>query len=219
MPVSKGLAAASVVVALLLHLAASGVFRNAPLAGMRRFGEDVAAITGRPELAGVEEADPVRVVLGKAARAPFEGPGPRATLDPRAIRRPPSLGSAQPDFDQRVALAYDLFSPRKEEPSVPLRVQPPQSEPPSWFDSELSLAAVELNVRPVVRKLAGRFFDWASLIVAGEKSLRTLDPKAEAGRLDLAPEPHKLWLPTEWADPPRALRVPEVFVDAIEAGS
>jgi hypothetical protein len=213
---NTGLIALSISAAIGLHLAGTLVFRSATVAGMEGFRADVAALSGRPEFAQSTPASPIRVVLGRAERAPFDSPGPRASLDPATIRRPPSLGPLPPDAGTRLEATLDLFTPHRSEPGRALIAELPNTGTPSWADAAMSLEAVDLALKPVTRQLASRFLPYGDLPALAAKQLLRIAPREAAADLRLAPDSHQLPVPTSWPEPDVALRVVEVFFDPLE---
>ena len=211
-----GLVALSIAAAIGLHVAGTLALRTTSVAGMETFRGDVAELSGLPELALPSPANPIRVVLGRAERAPFESPGPRASLDPSAMRRPPSLGPLPPDSERRLEQVLRLFAPRRSETAGSMVAELPETGVPSWSDAAVSMDAIDLGLKPVTRRLGARFVKRVSLPDLGTKHLLKLDPRAAAATLKLMPAPHELPIPTSWSEPDVALRVVEVFVDPLE---
>ena len=216
MRTNGGLVALSLAAAVALHLAGTLVFRSTTVAGMATFRADVAALAGRPELAYATKAEPIRVVLGRAERAPFESPGPRASLDPSTVRRPPSLGPVPPDDRARLAQVLRLFGPSASEIAASMAAELPDTGVPSWGDTEVSLSAIDLGLKPVTRRLGAHFVARDDLFALGKRHLLELKPHEAAKHLKLRPAPHELPIPTSWPEPDVALRVVEVFVDPME---
>lgn len=216
MNVSVGRIVAYVTAAAAGHLFVAVVLRGVPLLGIGRFADAVAGLTGRPELARGSPPAPLRVALGEAERAPVEGPGPRARLDPGSARRPPVLGPASSDDEQRLTEMLRLFDFSASEAAAPLHVETPGAGTPSWGDEELSVASVPLGLRSAARPLRARFLPELSLIPSAEKALVAIEPREEAGRLRIMPAGLPVPSFPDWSGPSRALRVPEVFVDVLD---
>jgi hypothetical protein len=208
----------SVSIAVWVHLLAALAFHRAPLLGAGEFSSAVAGLAGRKELAPAKRPEPLKVALGEAERVPHEGPGPRARLDPAAVRRPPGLGPPLPDERLRVALARPLFDAPEREVTAALRVLPPGSATLAWADEEVSGASIDLASRKVVRTLPPRFLPRASLRSAARRARLAPDPTRASQSLALDPAPRPAVRPESWPEPPRALRVPEVFIDVLDAG-
>lgn len=216
MSVGLGKAFLAIAAAVAVHLVAVLVFRNAPVLGTQRFASDVAEAAGRPEFASTPAYAPMRVFLGTADRVSFEGPGPRAALDPVLVRRPPALGPVVERERLREDLVVPLFAVEPAEATRPMNAVPPGSGTPSWFDADLSLASVDVDAKRVVETLPASAAAAVSIVDLAERTLITLDPKEEARRLRIETKTPEMPVPGEWPEPARALRVPEVFVDVLE---
>jgi len=198
-----------------LHLVFVLAFGRTPVIGTTAYSEDVATLTDRPEIADRSGSSPMRVVLGSVEKTPIEGPGPRAALDPAAVRRPPSLGPMTADVEARLGQVYPMFAVRRNEPSSPMKAQLPLSGTPSWMDDELSRATAIAGAKRVVHALGARELPELSLTPSAEKVRIKLDPRGLAKELRLGLAPHQLPFPHEWPEPARALRMPEVLFDVL----
>ncbi len=210
--------ALAVAAAVALHLAAVLATRSLPLAGTGRLAAAAADLLDDPELAKVSPRDPLRVMLGVAERVPVSAPGPRAVLDPVTVRRWPDLGAEWPDADARLEAARGLFMPPPElasEAKEPLRASPPE-ETPSWADREVADAAIPLDVKVTMRRLPAKFLPPPPLAAAA-KAARP-EPSSLGEDLDIPAPPALPKTPPEWPEPPRAIVLPEVFVDVLDIG-
>ena len=181
MKMRSGLLGAAVTAAVALHLVAILAARGVPLVGTGALARAVSESLDDPELAEVSSRDPVRVMLGVAERGPVAAPGPRAVLDPLAVRRRPDLGAEWPDLEARLEAARGFFMPPPElasrseggegEGREPLRLSPPGSglpPPPSWADREVAGLAIPLDVKVTMRRLPARFLPPPTLRLAAK---------------------------------------------------
>jgi hypothetical protein len=211
--------AAAVLAAVALHVAGALATRRVPLVGTRRLAARAREDLRNPEVADVSARDPLRVTLGVARKGPVSAPGRRAVLDAASVRRAPELGAEWLDHGARLGAARGLFMPPPELPAEatePLDGSPTGSAVPSWADREMAHVAIPLARPPAARRLPRRFLPPPPLSSAAEAAR----PGPRSLRKDLAlPSPPALPpTPPDQPEPVRAITLPEVFVDVLEAG-
>ena len=160
-----------------LHLVLVLVFGRTPVIGTTAYLQDIAVLADKPEISDRPEPSPIRIVLGKVEKAPIEGPGPRAALDPASVRRPPSLGPMTADVETRLGEVYPLFAIRRDEPRAQMKAQLPTSGTPSWMDDELSRASAVAKAKRVVHALGPRELPELSLTPSAEQVRIKLRPR------------------------------------------
>jgi hypothetical protein len=211
--------AVAVLAAVTLHVAAVLATKRVPLVGTGRLAAEASEDLRNPEVADVSPRDPLRVTLGVAQRGPASAPGRMAVLDPASVRRAPGLGAEWPDRAARLEAARDLFMPPPGLPAEgtePLGASPTGTTIPSWADREVADIAVPLSAPAAARRLPRRFLPPPPLSSAAEATR----PAPESLRRDLSlPSPPALPpAPPDWPEPLRAITLPEIFVDVLEAG-
>ena len=219
MRVSPGAIVVAVAAAAVLHLAALLATGTVGLVGTGRLAEVASVSLDAPEIAGVSPREPLRVALGAAERGAGAPPGPRAVLDPSALRRRPVLGGEWPDADARLETVRSLFMPPPElasEGLEALRALPPgtgEGATPSWADREASQVAVALGVEAATRPLPARLMPPPALAAAAEASRP--GPKALGRELRVPSPPALPEAPPAWPEDAREITPPEILVDVL----
>jgi len=213
----------SIWLALAVHVGGAFLVKGWGILGGRPGGDAAGCGAAAPA------QYPIRVAIGTAQRAPASGPGPKAVLDPAAIRRPPALGSEWPDADERLRTAQRVFLPPTAEGTEPMRSDAPagtrervpdagsRGRGPSWVDAEFSENVSTVRALAATTKLPARFLAAPSLgeAAAGGRDALRPDGAVAAAGLSLPVERVTIAEAPAWPEPDRALGVPEVFVDVL----